>query len=72
MYTAVPSLFSQFAAWPNDVVVREDPDYLPGFNFVHLLPEQTIVHQHMYQDIFTQSRQSGILTLKATCKCVKE
>ncbi len=48
LYTAVPSLFSQFAAWPNDAVVREDPDYLPGFNFVHLLPEQTIIHQHTY------------------------
>lgn len=48
VYTAVPSLFSQFAAWPNDTVVREDPDYLPGFNFVHLLPDQTIIHQHTF------------------------
>ncbi|WP_420644887.1 metallophosphoesterase family protein [Candidatus Leptofilum sp.] len=48
LYTAVPSLFSQFAAWPNDTIVQEDPDYLPGFNFVHLLPDQTIVHQHTF------------------------
>lgn len=48
LYTAVPSLFAQFSAWPNDAVVREDPDYLPGFNFVHLLPDQTIVHQHTF------------------------
>ncbi len=48
VYTAVPSLFSQFAAWPNDEVVQEDPDYLPGFNFVHLLPDKTIVHQHTF------------------------
>ncbi|WP_420632096.1 metallophosphoesterase family protein [Candidatus Leptofilum sp.] len=48
LYTAVPSLFSQFAAWPNDTAVREDRDYLPGFNFIHLLPDQTIVHQHTF------------------------
>ncbi len=48
VYTAVPSLFAQFNAWPGDDFVREDPDYLPGFNFVHLLPEQTIVHQHTF------------------------
>ncbi|MCB8948280.1 MAG: metallophosphoesterase [Ardenticatenaceae bacterium] len=48
VYTAVPSLFAQFTAWPQDDFVREDPDYLPGFNFVHLLPEQTIVHQHTF------------------------
>jgi 3',5'-cyclic-AMP phosphodiesterase len=48
LYTAVPSLFSQFAAWPNDAVIQEDPDYLPGFNFVHLLPNQTIIHQHTF------------------------
>jgi Icc protein len=48
LYTAVPSLFSQFAAWPDDADFQEDPDYLPGFNFVHLLPKQTIVHQHTF------------------------
>lgn len=47
-YTAVPSTFSQFGAWPVDVDVSYDPDYLPGFNFVQLLPEQTIVHQHTF------------------------
>ena len=48
LYSAVPSLFAQFAAWPNDVDIREDPDSLPGFNFVHLLPDQTIIHQHTF------------------------
>ncbi|MCP4415173.1 MAG: hypothetical protein GY805_01030 [Chloroflexi bacterium] len=48
LYTAVPSLFSQFAAWPNDTVMREDPAYPPGFNFVHLLPNQTIIYQHTF------------------------
>lgn len=48
VYTAVPSLFAQLSAWPQDATVQEDPDYLPGFNFVHLLPDQTIVHQHTF------------------------
>ena len=48
LYTAVPSLFSQFTAWPNDANVGEDPNALPGFNFVHLLPDQTIIHQHTF------------------------
>jgi Icc protein len=48
LYSAVPSLFSQFTAWPNDTTVSEDRDYLPGFNFVHLLPDQTIIHQHTF------------------------
>jgi Icc protein len=48
VYTAVPSLFAQLSAWPEDATVQEDPDYLPGFNFVHLLPDQTIVHQHTF------------------------
>ena len=48
LYTAVPSLFSQFSSLPNDTLVREDPDSLPGFNFIHLLPNQTIIHQHTF------------------------
>ena len=48
LYTAVPSLFAQFTAWHTDDFVREDPDYLPGFNFIHLLPNQTIIHQHTF------------------------
>lgn len=47
-YTAVPSTFAQFTAWPTDVTVGYDPDYLPGYNFVQLLPEQTIVQQHTF------------------------
>jgi Icc protein len=48
LYVAVPSAFSQFTAWPTDVAVGMDPNYLPGFNFVHLLPHQTIIHQHTF------------------------
>ncbi len=47
-YTAVPSTFTQFSAWLSDVTTGFDRDYLPGFNFVQLLPEQTIVHQHTF------------------------
>lgn len=49
VYTAVPSTFAQFAAWPNAIDPNTDPVYPPGFNFVHLLPEQTIVHQHVFK-----------------------
>ncbi len=47
-YYSVASVFSQFAAWPNDVDTRFDPDHQPGYAFVHLLPDQTIVHQHTF------------------------
>ena len=48
VYVSAASVFAQFAAWPNDADVRYDPDHRPGFNFVHLLPKQTIVHQHTF------------------------
>ena len=48
LYVSAPSAFSQFNAWPADVDVRFDPNALPGFNFVHLLPEQLIVHTHTF------------------------
>jgi 3',5'-cyclic AMP phosphodiesterase CpdA len=47
-YFSVASVFSQFAAWPDDVITRYDPDHAPGYSFVHLLPNQTIVHQHTF------------------------
>ncbi|HET6445412.1 MAG TPA: metallophosphoesterase [candidate division Zixibacteria bacterium] len=47
-YFSVASVFSQFTAWPNDADVRFDPAHEPGYGFVHLLPEQTIVHQHTF------------------------
>lgn len=47
-YTAVPSTYSQFTAWPTDWQAGHDTDYPPGFNVVQLLPEQTIVHQHVF------------------------
>ena len=48
-YYSTASVFSQFAAWPDDVDVRYDPDHQPGYSFVHLLPDQTIVHQHTFK-----------------------
>lgn len=47
-YFSVASVFSQFAAWPDDVNTRFDPDHDPGYAFVHLLRGQTIVHQHTF------------------------
>lgn len=48
VYTAVRSTFSQFTAWPHEELVQSDFYERPGYNFVHLLPEQTIVHQHTF------------------------
>ncbi len=48
LYVSVASVFSQFAAWPGDRETRYDPDHDPGYNFVHLLAEQTIIHQHTF------------------------
>ena len=47
-YISVASVFSQFGAWPNDMTTSYDPDHSPGYNFVHMLPEQMIVHQHTF------------------------
>jgi len=47
-HNAYASTFSQFAAWPDDRQVQYDPDHPPGYSFVHLLPEQTIIHQHTF------------------------
>lgn len=48
LYAATASAFSQFTAWPNDVATGFDPDHLPAYSFVHLMPEQTIIHQHTF------------------------
>jgi len=47
-YVSVASLFSQFTAWPTDVETGFDPDHPPGYNFVTLQPQQTIIHQHVF------------------------
>jgi hypothetical protein len=48
LYVSVASVFAQFAAWPNDLVPHYDPQHDPGYNFVHLLAGQTIIHQHTF------------------------
>ncbi len=48
LYVSVASTFSQFTAWPQDKAFRKDEHYLPGFNFVHMMPQQTIIHQHLF------------------------
>lgn len=47
LYVSVASTFSQFTAWPHESTAGVDPEHPPGFNFVHLLPTQTIIHQHV-------------------------
>lgn len=47
LYVAAPSAFAQFTAWPQAAVVTPDSVYPPAFNFVHMLPQQMIVHQHV-------------------------
>ncbi len=49
LYSCAPSAFAQFNAWPADGQVRMDPQYPPGYSFVHLLPEQTIIHHHTFE-----------------------
>lgn len=48
VYIAVDSGLNQFSAWPLDQTVGHRPLALPGFNFVHLMPDQTIIHQHTF------------------------
>ena len=48
LYAAAASAFSQFTAWPGEITTGYDPDHLPGYSFVHLLPRQTIIHQHTF------------------------
>ncbi len=48
LYVSVASAFSQFAAWPGAVTTQYDFQHDPGYGFVHLLPQQTIIHQHTF------------------------
>ena len=48
VYISAASAFSQFAAWPDALDPSTNPEHLPGYNFVHLLPQQTIVHHHTF------------------------
>lgn len=48
LYVSAASVFSQFGAWPDDIIIRYDSEHDPGYNFVHLLAGQTIIHQHTF------------------------
>ncbi|MBX7251598.1 MAG: metallophosphoesterase [Candidatus Promineofilum sp.] len=47
-YCAVASTFAGFSMWPNEEMIKADHDAMPAFNFVQLLPEQTIVQQRPF------------------------
>jgi len=48
LYVSAASTFSQLSAWPGVAVTGFDKEHPPAYNFVHLLPEQTIIHQHSF------------------------
>jgi Icc protein len=48
LYVATASAFSQFTAWPDHAETGYDPEHLPAYSFVHLMPTQTIIHQHTF------------------------
>jgi 3',5'-cyclic-AMP phosphodiesterase len=48
LYAATASTFAQFSAWPAHAEIEFDPEGLPAYSFVHLLPEQTIIHHHTF------------------------
>lgn len=48
LYVSGASAFAQFLAWPDDIEVQFDADAPPGYGFVHLLPGNTIIHEHTF------------------------
>jgi len=48
LYCAVASTFAGFTAWPSEEMIRADHAAMPAFNFVQLLPEQTIIQQRPF------------------------
>ncbi|MFQ5780787.1 MAG: metallophosphoesterase [Nitrospiria bacterium] len=46
LYSGVGSTFCQFTAWPHDAKAGYEPDSPAYFNYVTLLPDQTIVKEH--------------------------
>lgn len=48
LYFGVASVLTQFGAWPRDLSTYYDVEHPPGYAFVHLMPKQTIIHQHTF------------------------
>ena len=47
-YVAAPSSVIQMTSWPSDIEVGLQEDEQPGFNFVRLMPKQTMIRQHRF------------------------
>jgi Icc protein len=48
LYCAAASTFAGFTTWPTEEMIKADHDAMPAFNFVQLLPDQTIVQQRPF------------------------
>lgn len=48
LYVAAPSSVIQLTSWPTDIDVGLQEDEQPGFNFVRLMPQQTMIRQHRF------------------------
>ena len=48
LYCCVASTFAGFTTWPTEEMIRADHDAMPAFNFVQLLPDQTIIQQRPF------------------------
>lgn len=48
LYVAAASSFAQFTSWPSDEIVQHVEDEQPAFNFVRLMPRQTMIRQHRF------------------------
>ncbi|MFN2134725.1 MAG: metallophosphoesterase family protein [Candidatus Promineifilaceae bacterium] len=49
LYVAAASSFDQMSTWPHEEIVGHLHDEPPGFNFVRLMDNQTLVRQHRFQ-----------------------
>ena len=59
-YCAVASTFAGFTTWPSEEMINADHDAMPAFNFVQLLPDQTIVQQRPFARLAGEAtRQAG-------------
>ena len=60
LYCAVASTFAGFTTWPNEEMINADHDAMPAFNFVQLLPDQTIIQQRPFARLAGEAtRQAG-------------
>lgn len=59
LYVSGASVFAQFLAWPDDIDIQFDPPALPGYGFVHLIPGQTIIHQHTFPRPAARAAEEG-------------